>query len=200
MNSFFISLKDITTKYLLEYNYVNPFKLVMIEGIFGLIITPFYSLILHFILEENIFFEITEFINNNHSIIILISFLVLYFILSGFKNTYRTITIYLFSPMTRIFTDSIIDPGLIVYSYFMEKDFQLNYEQNLYYFITNLVISIIIVFCGFIYNEIFVLFCCNLERDTYYEVSKRAKKFDQSIDFLLGDSEHNLHIEDKDLN
>ena len=200
LDSFFISLKDIITKYILEYNYINIFKLVMLEGLFGFIISIIYSLILHFIIKENIFEEISEYINNKHSITLLIHFLILYFILSGFKNTYRTVTIYLFSPMTRIFTDSIIDPALILYYYFIENDFLINDEQNLYYFITNLIISIIIVFCGFIYNEICVLFCCDLERDTYCEVTKRSKKYEQSIDSWLGESTNNIPIDEKDAN
>ena len=167
----------------------------MLEGLVGFIISTIYSLILYFIIKENIFEEISEF---NYPVIFLILYLILYFILSGFKNAYRTATIYLFSPMTRIFTDSFIDPALIIYHYFMENDFLITYEQNLYYFITNLIISIIIVFCGLIYNEILVLFCCNLERDTYCEVSKRAKHSEQSIDSLLGESGQNLPIDDKD--
>ena len=195
LDCFFISLKDIITKYLLEYNYINIFKLVMLEGLVGFIISTIYSLILHFIIKQNIFEEILEF---NKKIYFLIVFLILYFILSGFKNSYRTATIYLFSPMTRIFTDSFIDPALIIYNYFKEDDFQINHNRNLYYFITNLIISVIIVFCGLIYNEILVLFCCSLERDTYCEVSKRAKHLEQSIDSLLGESGHNIPVDDKD--
>ena len=43
MNHFFTTFKDVIEKYLLEIDYINPFKLLMIEGMFGCIITPIYS-------------------------------------------------------------------------------------------------------------------------------------------------------------
>ena len=63
--------------------------------------------------------------------------------------------------MTRTLTDSILDPFLIIFYYFAEKDFAIgeNGEQSIFYFIMNLILSIIINFWGCVYNEIIVPFC-----------------------------------------
>ena len=45
INYFFDSIFDIIEKYLLEYDFVNPFKIVFVEGIFGFILTCFYTII-----------------------------------------------------------------------------------------------------------------------------------------------------------
>ena len=78
--------------------------------------------------------------------------------------------------MTRTLTDCIIDPLLIIYYFFVEKDFQKNKDegQNIYFFIINLVASFCIVFCSCVYNELFILFCCKLEHNTHYEITRRA--------------------------
>ena len=39
----FVPFTDVIEKYLLEFDYINPFKMLMIEGIFGCIITSIYS-------------------------------------------------------------------------------------------------------------------------------------------------------------
>ena len=185
--NFFVSLNDIIGKYLLEFNYVNPFKMLMLEGIIGFILSVIYFLIINF---ENPFEEFTELKDN--SIYFLIIFLILYFIFSGFKNIYRISTINLFSPMARTLTDTFIDPLYITYYYFFENDFKIKEKQKLYYFLSNLILSIIIVFCGFIYNEIFVFFCCNLERETYNEVSNRAKILDRVSDTSMDETKDNI--------
>ena len=76
--------------------------------------------------------------------------------------------------MTRTLTDCILDPLLIVYYFFCEDDFISGSQQSFYYFIINLVISLVIVICSCIYNEIFVIFCFELEHDTHREISRRA--------------------------
>ena len=63
---------------------------------------------------------------------------------------------------------------MIIY-YFIAKD---NNDNNLYSFIINLLISIITVFCSLIYNDFIILFCCGMEHNTHYEVSKRARAID----------------------
>ena len=159
---------DIVEKYLLEYDYLNPFKIIMLEGIFGLIISIPFCFIAY-PLEEII--KVSE---ETINLIILIVFLLIYFFTSVGRNIYRIITNKLFSPMTRTLTDCILDPLLIVYYYFCENDFISGTQKSLYYFIINLVISLIIVICSCIYNEIFVIFCFKLEHDTHREISKRA--------------------------
>ena len=63
---------------------------------------------------------------------------------------------------------------MIIY-YFISED---DSDNNLYSFIINLLISIITVFCSLIYNDFIILFCGDMERNTHYEVSKRASVID----------------------
>ena len=44
INHFFTAFKDVIEKYLLEVDYINPFKLLMLEGLFGCLISSLYSL------------------------------------------------------------------------------------------------------------------------------------------------------------
>ena len=165
------SFLDVIEKYLLEVDYINSFQLVMLEGIFGLIYTSIYSII------ENPFKEAKDIYDTNEKkyFIFLIIGFVIYFITSGGRNIYRVITNKLYSPMARTLTDSFLDPLFIIYYFIVEKDFSYsNNTQNFYYFIINLLISFIIVFFGCVYNELFVLYCCNLEHDTYHQISRRA--------------------------
>ena len=182
---------------------VNPFKILMLEGIIGFILSAIYSLIIYLKIDEdeNPFHEFRETKNKEKPIYILILFLILYFIFSGLKNSYRITTMNLFSPMTRTITDTFIDPLYIIYYYFFEEDFKINEKQKFYYFIINLILSIIIVFSGFIYNEIIILFCYNLQVDTYIDISSRASTHDNiSNENCLNDSLDDIPLEDVNSN
>ena len=187
VNYFFSSLIDVIEKYLIEYSNINPFLILMLEGITGLLLSSNYFL------TQNPFNELNNFYNNNNQIkfIILICCLFLYFIFSGGKNLYRILTNKLYSPMAWTLTDSIFDPFIFTYYfYFSEK--KLN-EQNILFFIINIMISITIVFCACIYNELFVLYCCNLQTNTYYEISRRASKsYVNSFEYKLDDDEDDI--------
>jgi len=172
---FFNSLLDSVEKYLLEYDYVNPFKLLMLEGIFGIILSIIYL----FLIGNNPFEEINEqYINNENNIkfILLIICLFLYLPLNGGRNAYRVATNKVYSPMANSLADYILNPFYIIYYFINEDDFIGGKQntKNIFYFILNLISSIIIVFCGCIYNEFLVLFCFNLEYDTHKQVSIRA--------------------------
>ena len=158
---------ELSEKYLLEYNFINPFYIVMFEGFFGSIFISINSI------ETNPFKEIKEYEDNY---IVLIIFLIIYFFLSGGRNIYRISTNKIYSPMARSLTDAFLDPLLICYYYFFSQDFYIEDQQNIFYFIANLILSIIVVFCVGVYNDFLVLYCCGLEHHTHYEISRRASK------------------------
>ena len=93
--------------------------------------------------------------------------LVLYLILCGGRNVFRVITTKLYSPMARSLTDYFINPLYLIYYFAMGKDFLNEGERDIIYFIVNLITSIIISFCGCIYNEFIVLYFCGLETNTH---------------------------------
>ena len=180
----FNSFLDLVEKYLLEYDFVNPFKMLMIEGFFGSIITTAYYFL------PGISFEInnSKGIEESQFIILLVTFLIVYFLLSGARNSYRVTTNKLYSPMTRALADSILDPLLIIYYYFFDDDFKVDGKRNITYFIINLITSIIMVFCSCVYNELIILFCCKLEYDTHHEVSIRAKDIEKAYELSSEES------------
>ena len=123
-------------------------------------------------------------------------FNIIFFLCAG-RNIYRVITNKLYFPITRSLTDSIFDPLLILYYYIFENDFYLkdkDIQSDLYFFI-NLIISIIFVFFGCVYNEVFILFCYGLAYNTYDQISKRAsireKKYGLKDDTLAQISDEN---------
>lgn len=144
----------------------------MMEGMFGFIITSFYSFV------ENPFKEIIDYKlnikNDIYSFILLIVDLLLYFILCGGKNAYRVLINKIYSPMTKSLTDYFLNPLLLVHYYYYDNEFTIDKEKNFFLFNINLILSIVIVFFGCVYNEILVLFCCGLERDTHRQVAIRA--------------------------
>jgi hypothetical protein len=182
----FNSSIDIIEKYLLEYDFINPYLMLMLEGIFGL----FFSFLFSF--YRSPFIKIKKIYNkyNNDSeskdFIYLIICLIVYFFLSCGRNIYRVTTNKLYSPTTKALFDYILVPFLIIFYYVWDNDFQSNNRRLFFIFLINLIISIIVVFCGLIYNELIILFCCGLEYDTYLEVSKRAKKIETKAYELSG--------------
>ena len=158
-------------KYLFEFNNLNPFFVLIFEGVFGFILSFIYSLF-HSPFDDIILFKKN---NSNSDFIILILALILYLILSGLKNSYRVLTTKIYSPMTTTFMDYILNPFFLSY-YFVAKDDFISFGQiNASYFIINLIISIVLSFIGCVYNEFFILFFCGLERNTHDQIVKRSK-------------------------
>ena len=172
---FFNSLKDSIEKYLLEIDFVDPFKALMFEGIFGSIL----SFIFLFVIRDNPYEQIkkkyTKYENNEIKFILFIICLLIYLPLCGFRNAYRVATNKIYSPMTKTLTDYFLNPFFFIYYFLLEDDFRSRQQnKRILYFILNLILSIIIVFSSCIYNEFLILFCCNLEYGTYHQVSIRA--------------------------
>ena len=167
---FFNSLLDSIEKYLFEYDFFNPFKTLMWEGIFGFILSVAYCF------YDNYLNDIISFYHNESTtkFIILILLLVLYIILCGGRNTFRVITNKVYSAMAKTLTDYLLNPIYIIIDFGRKKDFLYGGNRNILYFIINLILSFIITICGCVYNEFIVLFCCELEKNTHHEISRRA--------------------------
>ena len=161
---------DTIEKHLFEFDYLNPFKVIMMEGFICVIFSLFFYL--YYLIFEN---ESLYFYKDDGNIIYLIILLILYFILSGLKNIYIMITIKSYSPMTRALTETIIDPFILLYYFIQDANHSI---INWTYYIINFICLIIIVFCSLVYNDFIVLYCCGLERNTYKEIRKRSLIYD----------------------
>ena len=165
---FFNSFIENIDKYLLEYNYANPFQILMFEGLFGLLFTILYSI------KENPLVQLLNY--DKDKMIYLVICLFLFFLFSCGRNSYRIVTNKLYSPMTRTLTDSFLDPFLILYYFISGEDFKMEGITKYIYFSLNFILLIIIIIFGSIYNEVIVLFCCQMEHDTHSEITIRANK------------------------
>ena len=167
----FTSLLDVIEKYLLEVDSLNQFKLLMHEGIFGIILTLIYCI------YDSPFSSFIEYFNahSKKSNIFFIIALIIYVILSGGRNAYRVQVNKLYSPIVKSLTDYFLNPLYNIYYFSMYEDFLVDGNRNIIYFLVNFIFPLIITFFGCVYNEFIILFFCGLEYDTYEEVSKRAR-------------------------
>ena len=167
---FFNSLLDSIEKYIIEFDFIDIFLILSLEGLFGFLITFFYSFSDSSYITQlkNIYST-----NSGKQFVFFIILLVIYLILCGGRNAFRIVTNKIYSPMTKTLTDYFINPIYLIINY-IEGDFVSNGKQNLFYFLINFILSIIISLCGCIYNEIIVLFFCGLEKNTHHQITKRS--------------------------
>ena len=168
---FFCAMIDLNEKYLFDYNNVNPFLALLFEGFFGIILT------LVFYIVYKIFKGITFKQYKTYEIVILVFALIIYVILSGFKNIYRVNTTKIFTPMDTSSCEYITNPIFIIVDFSLGEDFMAKGERRNYtYFFINLIISLIISFFYLVFNEFIILFF-----DTHLEISKRSSQEEKLI-------------------
>ena len=171
VSQIFFCYVDIIEKYLFEYDYVNPYQMLMLEGIFGTILTIIFFII------YNPFKGIYESYSDSNEkirfVLVLIFYNILFFVLSGIKNIYRVMTNKVYNPTTKNLADVVFDPILLIIYYYYKTDYE-DKDKRALIFALNLIISIIMVFSCCVYNEFFVLFCCDLEHNTHRQISSRS--------------------------
>jgi hypothetical protein len=168
---------DTIEKYLFDTDFVDIYKITIFEGIIDSIFT---CCLFFFDVPKD---ELMKLINNTiddkdeaKGLLYWIGILLLfaYGAFSGLKNISRRYTVKKNSPMTRALAESILDPIFILYGYLNRDKNQIKSEDNekqvMVSFIVTFICSILMVFCSCVYNEIFVLFCCGLERKTHLYV------------------------------
>ena len=94
--------------------------------------------------------------------------------------------------MTTSVTDYFLNPAYLIESY-IEGDFISDGEQNFLYFFLNFILSIIVSLCGCVFNEILIIFFCDLEVNTYDQVSRRS-----SLNYELELTEKHSPLDDED--
>jgi hypothetical protein len=180
------ALLDTIEKYFYEVDFMNPFLLLMLEGLINFILTiSLFFFLKKPIIELN---EIVDYIFNQHNFILVINF-ILYITFTFFKNIYRVVTIKLFSPMTRALAESILDPFIIAYYMFDHEQIKNGNYNFWVFFGVILICSIIMPISSCVYNEFIILFCCGLEHETHIEITRRGI---HDSDYLLKERIKNL--------
>jgi hypothetical protein len=96
----FLSFTDVTERYLVDYDFLNPFQILMTEGIFGFIMASFYGIYQDPFKEIRIISKEVEV----GKFILLIFFLFLIIVFSAGINVYKILCNVLYSPMTKSLT------------------------------------------------------------------------------------------------
>ena len=163
-----ISFIDCIDKYLYEVNYVNPFKILIIEGILKFIYVIIFTASKNLIKTEHL----KKFFAENTSgkicgLIFLLLGILLFAIIVRVTQIYCDV---IHSPTIKSLADYIFTPLSNIFSFITKQDF----NGSIAYFVICEIVSIIIDFFGFVYNDFIVLFCCGLEHDTKVDISSRA--------------------------
>ena len=177
----FNSFIDSIEKYLIEYDYVNPMKILMIEG--G--VSFFMSFIYCFVNNNNpipLVKKYYEVYRESKVFPYAISLLVVVVIISGIQGIFKIETNKVYSPMALALAQYFFNPIYIILLLFLAKDFQSNKQPNYAYFSLNLILTIIISFCGCVYNEFIVLVFCRLEYETHEQIARRATLLDSDVE------------------
>ena len=173
----FTTFTDVIEKYLNEFNFLNPMLILTVEASFGILLVGIYSI------SKNPFQEIIKYHEelDTGNFILLIFLLFLFFVLSAGINVYKILSNVLYTPMAKTISLYVLNPFLIIYSFFYDNDFLYEGEPNAVYLILNVILAFIIDFFGCVYNEFFILYCFGLEYETHYEISKRSNIQNQLI-------------------
>ena len=158
------SFNNCIEKYLVDVDYMNPFLILMLEGIFQLILA------LLTIIWFNPF-NIFEHKNMKNNLALFIPLFILFILLQIVVNIYRIYCNVIYSPMARSLIDFFLNPFINIFFFFIENEF---FKNGVYFGVTE-VLCCIMSFFGCVFNEYIVLYCCGLERETQDEIADRAQ-------------------------
>ena len=191
----FVGFIDVTERYLVEYNNLNKFKIISSEGFFGII----FCIIFIFIERKNPIKEMHNAYVHLNSVgkkFLMIFFLILYIILSAGVNIYKIICNITYDPIAKSLPAYFLNPAFIIYYFIGENDFKSGGERNYFYFILNLILSLIIDFFALIYNEFLILYCFDLQHGTHFAIADRAD-LNAITEMRLIDDEITANIDDE---
>ena len=171
----FMSFTDLIEKYLTYFDFMEPMLILTFEAIFGIILVTITSFFQNYSFEE-----IIDLYNKLETgeFVLFIFLLFVYFALCAGINVYRVFCTAIYSPMYRSISYYFLSPVMIIYTYFFEDDFLYEGKPNVFYLIFNIILAIIILFFGAVYNEFLILYCCGLEYETHNEISKRSSNIE----------------------
>ena len=177
------SFLDTIEKYLFEFNFLRPHTILLYEGLIGTLFNPMLLLIDNDSHED--LKEIERISGEKNKFTILIVLFICFLIISSFKNIYRVMTVQYYSPMTRALAESILDPFIILYYFILFKEKEL---EDYLYFGFIIYCLVITAFCSLVYNDFIVLYCCEMEHNTYLEINNRL--YDDLNDDIINEKDN----------
>ena len=162
---------DVTEKYLFDYNYINILSMLIYEGLIGVFFFIFFFLTNKNYQNQakNILIDMSHF---NWQLITFILLIILYTVISGFRNAYRVTTNKYYSPMSRALFESTLDPFLFLYNFLTFYSYDEGSKKWIY-FSTVLFCLLVIAFFSLVYNDFIIFYCYGLEYNTYSEINRR---------------------------
>ena len=181
-----ITFTDCVERYLAYYNFIDPFFILMMEGIFGFFMSLIYSI------NGDIFNELLKQYDENTTanFVLLIFLLFLYLILSVIMNAYKVYWNTVYTPMARSIANYFLNPFFNIYYFVAKDDFQGNY----FYFFSSEIISIIMDVLCCIFNEYIIIHFFGLEHDTKDAIDFRSNELD--INYMDDDREEKNNEEE----
>ena len=115
----FTTFTGVIEKYLNEFNFLNPMLILTVEASFGILLVGIYSI------SKNPFQEIIKYHEelDTGNFILLIFLLFLFFVLSAGINVYKILSNVLYTPMAKTVSLYVLNPLMIIYSFFYDNDF-----------------------------------------------------------------------------
>ena len=179
-----VSYTDCIERYLVDVDFLNPFRIVMFEGIFELILGIALSINRDPLKDIKYYYNKENKDNSIGKFILFIFLLFMHLICSAFVNAYKVYCNVIYSSMARSLMDYFMTPAFIIYYFIASGDFNDNY----FYFFISLLISIIVDFFSCVFNEYIMLFFCGLHHDTKDEIISRALSIENiPTDIILND-------------
>ena len=162
---------DVTEKYLFDYNYINILSMLIYEGLIGVFLFIIFFIVNKSYQKEgrNILIDMSHF---NWQLITFILLIILYTVISGFRNAYRVTTNKYYSPMSRALFESTLDPFLFLYNFLTFYSYDEGSKKWIYFSIV-LFCLLVIAFFSLVYNDFIIFYCYGLEYNTYSEINRR---------------------------
>ena len=170
---------------------MNPFKILMIEGIIMFIMSILTSIGRDPFKELRDVFQEYKTAGDRALFIFLV---ILLFLLSIIVNVYKVYCNVIYNPMARSIAHFILNPITNIFYYLKKEDF----AHNVVCLMLSEILCIATDFFAFVYNEYLILFCCDLEVDTIDIISERASRLENIPVQELFEEEEEEEKEEKD--
>ena len=160
------SLMEIIEKWLMDIQYISVYKLIFIEGTYGTIIMVIVILISNIVCDNNIISSIGKLFSTDYTYYIQ---MLLYILATLGYNVFIDLINKTSGPTHRVVSDTLTSIISLILSFILRGG-------SRYVFVILIIGDILIVLGSIIFNEIIIIYICNLEESTKEEIIKRERE------------------------